>query len=215
MRSGGGDLAAQRLGGAFGALGSDLHAGQFRQQLAGLAEADPRCRRPRHACHGRGQARAGQAQRRVAREEAPAAVPAVVVGALQGQRPDSGLEGLRVASRVARQLAAGAGRDRARVIGEVGIEVPLDGAGRQLQRLASQVGLERLEVELVRRPGSYEPGDLGFDRGGEFLLAGFFLAALLPSRRRDWHKSSLTRISSATRRRRRRHSAIWALVAST
>ncbi len=71
--------------------------------------------------------------------------------------------------------AAGAGCGRTRVIGEVGVEAPLDGAGRQLQRLASQVGLERFEVELVRRPGSYEPGDLGFDRGGEFLLAGFFL----------------------------------------
>jgi hypothetical protein len=61
------------------------------------------------------------------------------------------------------------------VIGVVGVEAPLDGARRQLQRLASQVGLERLEVELVRRPGGYELGDLGFDRGGEFRLAGFFL----------------------------------------
>ena len=83
-----------------------------------------------------------------------------------------------------------------------------------MRRLASQVGLERLEVELVRRPGGYELGDLGFDRGGEFRLAGFFFTALLPSRSRDWHKSSLTSISSATRRRRRWHSAIWALVAS-
>ena len=79
-----------------------------------------------------------------------------------------------MASRVARPLAAGAGCGRARVIGVVGVEAPLDGARRQLQRLASQVGLERLEVELVRRPGGYELGDLGFDRGGEFRLAGFF-----------------------------------------
>ena len=37
---GGGDLAAERLGGAFGALDPDMDAGQFRQQLAGVGEAD-------------------------------------------------------------------------------------------------------------------------------------------------------------------------------
>ena len=144
-----------------------------------------------------------------------AAGPAVVVGALQGQRSERGLERLRVAARVARQPTAGAGRGRARVIGAVGVEASLDGAGCQLQSLAAQVGLEGLEVEPVGGPGRYEPGDLGFDRGREFLLAGFFFTALVPGRSRDWHRSSLTAISSATSRRRRWHSAIWPLVAST
>ena len=100
-------------------------------------------------------------------------------------------------------------------VGVVGVETPLDGPRRELQGLAPHMRLDRLEVELVGRPGRYEAGDLGFERRGELLFAGFFFTALVPALSRDWHKSSLTAIRSATRRRRRWHSAIWALVAST
>ena len=77
--------------------------------------------------------------------------------------------------RVARRVPAGAGCGRTRVVEEVGVEAPLHGAGRELQRLPSHVRLERLEVELLRRCRGYEPGNLGLDRGDEFLRAGFFL----------------------------------------
>ena len=111
------------------------------------------------------------------REEAAAAGPAVVVGSLQSQRSERGLERLRVAPRVAHQPPPGAGRGRAHVIGAVGVEVPPDSADCQLQSLAAQVALEGLEVKPVGGPGGYEPGDLGFDRGREFLLAGFSYGA--------------------------------------
>ena len=212
---GGGDLLPQRLGDALDALGMHTHGGQFVEQVAGRGKARDRRGRARHARHGRRQAGAGHAERRVAGKPAPTARLAVVVGALQSQRAEGGLEGLRMPSRVARRPPATAGPDAGFAVGVVGVETPLDCPRRELQGLTPHMRLDRLEVELVGRAGRYEAGDLGFERRGELLLAGFFFTVLVPTLSRDWHRSSLTAIRSATRRRRRWHSAIWAFVAST
>ena len=139
----------------------------------------------------------------------------MVVGALDGHRPEGGLEGLGMAAGEARRAPAGAGLRAGRAVGTVGVETPLDRPGGQLQGAPPDTGLDRLEVELIDRPGGYEAGDFGFQRRGELLLAGFLLTALVLGLSRAWHKSSLTAIRSATRRRRRWHSAICAWVAAT
>ncbi len=104
-----GQFPAQGLGGALDVLGAHPHAGQVVEQAAGLGEADQRGGRAGHAGHARGQVGARHAQRPVAREEALAAGGAVVVGALEGQRAQNGLEGLGATASVASGLPARAG----------------------------------------------------------------------------------------------------------
>ena len=95
-------------------------------------------------------------------------------------------------------------------VGKVGVEPSLDCPRCQSQGLLPHVQFERLDIDPVRRCGGYEAVYLGFERRGEGELqrADFFLTALVPFLSRDRHRSSLTSISSATRRRRRWHSAI-------
>ena len=68
-------------------FGTHAHAGQVVEQAASLGEADQRGGRAGHAGDARGQVAAGHAQGAIAREEAVAAVGAVIVGADKGQRP--------------------------------------------------------------------------------------------------------------------------------
>ncbi len=158
-------------------LGAHAHAGQLVEQAAGLREADEGGGRAGHAGHARGQIGARHAQRPVAGEAALAAGGAVVVGALEGQPAQDGLDGLGSPSGVARGLAAGTGQGGADVVAAVGVEAPFHGSRCQFQRPLAQAGLQRLEIDGVRRAGSYEAGDFGFDGAGEHLRARFFLAA--------------------------------------
>ena len=158
-------------------LGAHAHAGPVVQQAAGLREADQGGGRAAHARHARGQVGARHAQRPVAQEEAVAAAGAVVVGALQGQPAQDRLDGLGAAPGVACRLPAGARQGGAGVIAAVGVEALFHGPRRQFQRELAEAGLQRLEVDGVRRAGSYEAGELGFDGGGELLRADFFFAS--------------------------------------
>ena len=185
---GGGDFLPRRLGDA---LGMHTHGGQFEQQVAGCGKARDRRGRARHARHGRRQAGAGDAEGRFAGKPAPAARLAVVAGVLQSQRAEGSLEGLRMPSRVARRPPATAGPDAAH-------------ASRP----------PRSSIRVRRSPRRCEAGYLCFQRRGNSSSQAFF-PALVSALSRDWHKSSLTAIRSATKCRRRWHSAIWALVAST
>ena len=67
-----------------------------------------------------------------------------------------------MATRQARRTTAGAGQAAGLSVGAVGVQTPLDRFRRQLQSLPADTGLDRLEVELVGRLGSYEAGDFGF-----------------------------------------------------
>ena len=131
----------------------------------------------------------------------------MVVGALQGQAAQDRLEGLGATPGVARRLPARARPGRAGVIAAVGVEALFDGPRRQFQRALAQAGLECLEVDRVRRAGSYEAGEFGFDGGGERLCAGFFFASARVSlpvwRKRASASCSLTSTSAAVRRRKR------------
>ena len=141
------------------------------------------------------------------------AVRAVVVGALQGQRAQDGLEGLGATAGVVGRLPAGAGLGRAAMIAEVVVEAPFDRPCGQFQRPLAQARLQRLEVDGVGRAGSYEAGDLGFDGGGELLRAGFFFASLRVSVpaccKRASASCSQTSTSAAVRPRKRRYSSSW------
>ena len=205
---------AQGLGHSLDLLGLDPHAGQFGQQAAGFGEADQRRRRAGHAHSGGRQRGALESQRLVAREAALVAPLAIVIGAFQGQRPQHGLEGLGMASGVARLAAAPTGPARADMVGAVLVEASLHHARRQGQHAPPHGSLQRLEVQLVDRSRAYEPLDLGLDHGEELLRAGFFFPAVRASapavRSRASHHCSLTSISSAVSRRKRRHSSIWA-----
>ncbi len=64
---------------------------------------------------------------------------------------------------------------RAAVIAAVLVEAAFDGPGGQFQSAGPETGLERLEIDRVGGPGSYEAGELVFDGGDELLCAGFFL----------------------------------------
>ena len=86
----------------------------------------------------------------------------MVVGTLEGDGPQGGLEGFRMASRQARRAPAGAGLGAGLAVGEVGVQTPFYRFRRQLQGVPPDTGFERLEVELVGRLGSYEAGDFGF-----------------------------------------------------
>ena len=63
------------------------------------------------------------------------------------------------------------------MIAAVGVEAPCHGSRCQFQRPLAQAGLQRLEIDGVRRAGSYEAGEFGFDGEGELLRARFFLAS--------------------------------------
>ncbi len=126
----------------------------------------------------------------------------MAVGALDGDRPEGGLEGLGMASGAACLPSGGAGTGRYAGIGAVGVEAPLDGAGSELQGLATQVGPDCLAVNCFGRPGAYEAGNLGFECRGELLLVRFLCRA------GAWPKAGLARVATdsdqaATRRRRR------------
>ena len=100
---------------------------------------------------------------------------------MQGQRPQHGLEGLGVASGVARLAAARAGPARADMVGAVLVEVSLHHARRKGQHTPPHGGLQRFEVQLVGRSRACQPVDLGLDHRGELLRAGFFLPAVRAS----------------------------------
>ena len=63
---------------------------------------------------------------------------------------------------------------RAAVIAAVLVQAAFDGPGGQFQSAGPETGLERLEIDRVGGPGSYEAGELVFDGGDELLRAGFF-----------------------------------------
>ena len=111
------DLAAQRFGGALDLFGVDRHAGQIPHPLARFGEADARRRQSHHPRRGGRQRGVLQTQGLVAGIASSAAGGAVVVGAVQDQRPQQRGEGLRAAAGVVRRLAAGARDGRIRMIG--------------------------------------------------------------------------------------------------
>lgn len=101
----------------------------------------------------------------------------MVIGALESERAEHGLEGLGTAASVAgRPGTVGAGSEGAAVVGEVGVEALLDGAGGELQGAAADSGLDGLEVDAVVRGGADEAVDLGADVGCETLAQRFFFA---------------------------------------
>jgi hypothetical protein len=71
---------------------------------------------------------------------------AVIVSALQIQRARSALHALLPPACVARHLTTGTGEMRTRLIGTVGVEIPLNNAGRQSVRRR----LQSFEVEVLQ-----------------------------------------------------------------
>ena len=214
----GGDLAPERLGVALRRLGVDVESGQFAQQLAALGEADPGRGQAGHAQRRRRQRGSLQPERAVARTEAPAAVRAVIPGALQNDRAERGDEGLAPATGVAGLRPARAGSPRTLLVGAVGVQVRGDGPPHDLERQPPRRRLDRLEVDAVRRPCADQPLDLGADlRRDGFREAPFFAAsaASRPVARRAWHNASLTSINSRVRSRNRWYSATCSRVPST
>ena len=111
----------------------------------------------------------------VSRAETRLARFAVVVGALERQRPEGAVKCFRMPARVARGLAAMVTRNRRPdMVGKVRVEPLLDGAGCYAERLTPRGDLDGLEVPGVDGAFAYERVDLGEDfrseRGGERRL---------------------------------------------
>jgi len=171
------DLAAEPLGRALDLLRVDRDAGKLAHQLAAFGEADHRPDPTNHA-GDRGRERGVfQPQGPVAGAEAAAAGPAVVVGALQTQRPERALERLDVPAAVAGVLATRARQGRPVVVGAIRVEPLLHGPSRHAKRPLAGRCLDGLEVQPVDCARTYERFDLGADFRGESFFELPFLAA--------------------------------------
>jgi len=106
------------------------------------------------------------------------------------------------------------------VVGPIAVQSALDGTRRHVQRTTTCRRFDRLEVQTVDAPGSYEGLDFGDDLCVEdrfeppFLAASFSETASGSSSKAS-HKRSLVSTSSRARRRKRRYSAICSRVLST
>tara|TARA_B100000315_G_C14547921_1_gene574199 strand:+ start:1148 stop:1516 length:369 start_codon:yes stop_codon:yes gene_type:complete len=101
----------------------------------------------------------------------------MVVGALQPQRAQHAIEALAPPIHVACPNATRAGYGRTDLIGSIGVEPLLDGAGRNAQRFTAGGGLDRLQVPVLDAPRTYEPFDFGEDLRFERGFKAPFLAA--------------------------------------
>jgi hypothetical protein len=75
----------------------------------------------------------------------------MVVGALQGQRPQYALESLALASRETSRCAAFADLFRTLLIGMVGIELVFQKPRHDLQRHPARAIFQRLQIQLQQR----------------------------------------------------------------
>ena len=157
----GGDPASQGLGRAFDVRGRDVHAGEFVQQVVALREADHRAHDADHARDRRRERRPLQPERAVARTDADVTGRAVIVGALERQRPQHALEGFAApASVVGGLLTPDAGGGGPDVVTVVRVQALGDRARRDGQGLATGSRFDRLQIPRVDRPGADQFGDL-------------------------------------------------------
>ncbi len=156
-----GDLAPERLGLALRQLGIDVEAGQFAQQFAALGEADPGRGEAGHAQGRRRQGRSLQAERAVARAEARAAVLAVIPSAPQFDLAQRRREGLAPAAGVSGVRAARAGLPGTLLVGPVRVQARGDRPAHDSERQPLGRGLDRLEVQAVKRAVADQPFDFG------------------------------------------------------
>jgi hypothetical protein len=104
-----------------------------------------------------------------------------VVGALERELPEDTREGLGPAPRVPSGLATGARHGGPDVITRVGVEPPLHGPGRDLERSPPHGRFDRFEIQAINGAPTYKRLDLRDDVRGEGFLelcrgAPFFAA---------------------------------------
>ena len=128
-------------------------------------KADHGAHEPGHAQHAWRERVPLQAQRPVARTKTCFAQLAVIVGALQPQRPQYALEVLAMPAGVARRLPARAGQHRARMVRGIGVQSLLYGSGRHTHHLATNSHLQSLEVDLHRCLTTQQPFNFPNDVG--------------------------------------------------
>ncbi len=63
------------------------------------------------------------------------------------------------------------------MIAAILVEAPFDRPRGQFQGALPEAGLQRLAIDRLGGPGSYEAGELVFDGGDELLRARLFLGA--------------------------------------
>ena len=114
-----------------------------------LLKADHGTHESGHAQHARRERTTLQSQRPVTRTETCFAQLAVVVGALQPQRPQHALEVLAMPAGVARRLPARAGQHRAGMVRGIGVQSLFHDAGRHTHRHAARSRLDGLEIPLL------------------------------------------------------------------
>jgi len=133
----GGDLRAERLGIPLDLFGIYLNPGQFIEQLAAFLKADHGSHRPHHANDAGSQIRIPKIQCSIARTKSVAAISAVIVRPIQPKFAQHTLKSLASPSGIARRATARAKQMRAGEVGQVGVDSPLNGTCRYLERLAA------------------------------------------------------------------------------
>ncbi len=151
----------------------------------------------------------GESQGAVPGTEARLARVTVVVSTTDPQRPQDALEGLVMAAGVTSWVpTARAGERRPCIVGVIGVEPGHHGLGSDLQCLAADRGLDRLEIPALQWTADQRL-DFGGAFGREVRAEPFFSApsweAASPSRAAQ--SASLVSMNSLLRARNRSYSA--------
>jgi len=169
------NLHPQRFGATFHLLGVDRYARQLLQQLRAFFKADHRADGGNHARDRRGQGGIGEAQVLVAGAKTLTAAGAVIIGALQLQRPEGALEALPAPPGIAGQLPAGAATMGGLPVGMVGVEALLHSPCCQAQSLPSHGRLQRLQIQILQALTAQERFNVPQHLSGEKTVErGFF-----------------------------------------
>lgn len=158
-------------------------------KLTAFLKADPGSDRSHHPCQGGRQGAPLQSQPPVSGTEAVTAFPTVIVGTLQSNRPRHGHEPFGPPPRVACRPATGA------VMAGPGIrmilvELRFHHAGRPLQTLAPEGGLQSFEVQGFGRQGTHQGPDFLPDLLRQRSLEPFLTESLSPIADVLWPSSS-------------------------
>jgi hypothetical protein len=169
------NLDTQRFGGTLDLFDTHLHRRQFAQQCAAFGKAHQSRRAAGHSQYSGGERELVQVQTTITWTEPTLACGAMVVGALQLQGAENAFKRLGMPPTIlSRVSTTNAGQYWPGMIGCICVHSLFQRSRGQPQCLTPQGRLQRLEVQIVHSPATYERFDFRDDIVLDLRLKPFF-----------------------------------------